>query len=161
MANLEYRKARQDAEKATKKAEQLQKKNNSIKEQKQTQKEYERDINKAIEKDLRNAFIKVFEKYGTEKAMLFLNLKAVRDDILSKVPESELEFDFAAKNYYKILKQVQEIYVKDHNAKKIIEQQQEEKSNSIFNIICFIITLPFKILKWILLSFAMIFFNTK
>ena len=132
MANLEYKKAQQDAEKATKRAEKLQKQLDSIKEEKQRIKEYERDQHKAIELDLRNAFIKVFEKYGTEKAIILLNLKTTRDDILSQVPENDFEYQWTSKNYYKILKQVQEIYIKDYNAKKIIEQKQEEKKQRHF-----------------------------
>ena len=161
MANLEYRKAKQEAEKVAKEMAILQRKYNKLQEEKQNEKEFKRDLHIAIEKDMQNAFIKVFEKYGTEKAIILLNLKAVREDILEKVPENDVEFDFASKNYYKILKQVQEIYVKDHNAKRIIEQQQEKKQNGVFNIICFITTLPFKVLKYILIFFGMIFFNMK
>lgn len=168
MANLEYRKAHQDAEKTTKRAEKLQKQLDSIKEEKQRIKEYERDQHKAIEIDLRNAFIKVFEKYGAEKAIILLNLKTTRDDILSQVPENDFEHHWASKNYYKILKQIQEIYIKDHKAKKLLEQQreknekqQEEKENIFLYIIFFILSLPFKILKYILIFFAMIFFNIK
>lgn len=168
MANLEYRKAHQDAEKATKRAEKLQKQLDNIKEEKQRIKEFEHDQHKAVEIDLRNAFIKVFEKYGTEKAIILLNLKTTRDDILSQVPENDFEYNWAFENYNKILKKIQEIYIKDQNAKKILKRQQEEKEklkeekeNTILYIIFFILSLPFKIIKYILIFFAMIFFNIK
>ena len=60
--NLEYRKAKQEAQKATKQVKELQAKLDKLNEEKQTRKEYERDLKIAIENDLKNTFCKCFER---------------------------------------------------------------------------------------------------
>lgn len=161
MLSLEYRKAQQDAEKAKKEMEQKQKELEKIKQEKEDQREYQKTFKMAAEDDLKQAFYKVIDKYGIEKAMIYLNLKTVREDILSKVPENAEELFYLDNNYYKILNKIQDIYIKDFNAKRIIEQKQAQRKNLYLNVFAFILLLPFKILKYIVIFFLMILFGKK
>lgn len=161
MLSLEYRKAKQDAEKAQKEMEQKQKELEKSKEEKQTQREYQRDLKIAAENDLKQAFYNVIDKYGIEKGFIYLHLKTVHDDILTQVPENHEELYYLDKNYYTILNKVQDVYIKDFNAKRIIEQKNQQRKNNYLNIVAFIIMFPFKILKYITIFFLMIILGKK
>ena len=161
MLSLEYRKAKQDAEKAQEEMERKQKELEKAKQEKQNQKEYQRDFKIAAENDLKQAFHNVIDKYGIEKAMIYLNFKTVREDILKQVPENSEELYYLDNNYYRILNKVQEIYIKDFNAKRVIEQKKTQKQNTLLNILAFTILFPFKILKYIVIFFLMILLGKK
>lgn len=161
MLSLEYRKAKQDAEKAQKEMEQKQKQLEKTKQEKQNHKEYQRDLKIAAENDLKQAFYNVIDKYGIERGFIYLHLKTVHDDILKQVPESHEELYYLDKNYYTILNKVQDIYIKDFNAKRIIEQKQEQRKSQYLNAFAFIILFPFKILKYIVIFFLMILLGKK
>lgn len=168
----------------------LQKQLEKEKNEKQNKKEYERDLKHAIENDLKNTFINCFENEGYEKGYLNLSLKSTRNDILSHVPENDMEWHWVNDNYEKVLNKVKKIYENDQKAqntkltavmkellensdnieiaksigykpnkiyskndidmlnkkiKDIKEQQEQEKKENTFFIICNVIGL---IIKW-------------
>lgn len=164
----EYLRAKREAEKATKEAEQLAKKLELARQEKENQKEYERDLKKAVEKDIINTFSMCFESEGLEKGYINLRLKKTRDDIIRNVPENEFEARYLDENYERILEKVKKIYQNDFNAKQTLiqeetakqllkemeEQEKEDKKNAILYIlikIFFIIFNPITIILYFLI----------
>lgn len=106
------------------------------------QKEYEKDLYLALEKELTNTFTDCFDREGLQKGSINLSLKSTRDDILNHIPENEAEYDFLNKNYERILSKVQKIYENDERAKQkyleielqkqLAEQQKEAEKDAKF-----------------------------
>lgn len=115
-----------------KEVERLTKKLEQQKEEKKTQKEYERDLKIAVENDCINCMKRDFEKEGYKLACINLQLAKTRQDILDNVPESEFERNYLDKNYERIFNKVKKIYENDMKAQEqkqqlIIEKQIEEQ----------------------------------
>lgn len=127
------------------------------KEEKKTQKEYERDLKKAVEHDCIECMKRDFEKEGFQNACINLQLVTTRQAILKNVPESELERQYLDDNYERIFNKVKKIYANNEKAKMQVEQlkaQQEEEAQknttaykvlAVLGVIGIIILL---ILKW-------------
>lgn len=145
-----------EQEQNEKEVERLQKRIDELKAKNKQIAEYKKDKMKAVENDLINTFKRDFEKEGYRKAIINLNLKVTRDEILQNVPENSLEIEWIDNNYERILKKVAKIYENDEKAKQQIMQTQlaqvlkeqaekkaieeakskkeEEKANLFFNI---------------------------
>ncbi len=152
----EYKKAQKEAEQATKKAEQLAKKLEQAKEEKQTKKEYERDITKAVERDCIQCMKRCFNREGYQKAFYHLQLVETRKEILQHIPESEVEAEYLDNNYERILNKVKKQYENDQKAKTYFlteqlkeaqkqkeneeakQQKKQETKNIFFNLIVFL-----------------------
>ena len=139
-----------------KKVERLTRQLEKAKEEKKTQKEYERDLKIAVENDLISIMKGYFEREPFQNACINLQLADTRQEILNNVPESEFERNWVDKNYERIYNKVRKIYENDMKAKQQIqnmilqkqleEQQiQEEKDAKFENGV----KIFFNILKWI------------
>ena len=101
------------------------------KEEKKTQKEYERDLKKAVEHDCIECMKRDFEKEGFQNACINLQLVTTRQAILKNVAESEIERQYLDDNYERIFNKVKKIYANNGKAKIQMEQlkaQQEEEA---------------------------------
>lgn len=101
------------------------------KEEKKTQKEYERDLKKAVEHDCIECMKRDFEKEGFQNACINLQLVTTRQAILKNVAESEIERQYLDDNYERIFNKVKKIYANNEKAKIQMEQlkaQQEEEA---------------------------------
>ena len=126
------------------------------KEEKKTQKEYERDLKKAVEHDCIECMKRDFEKEGFQNACINLQLVTTRQAILENVPESEIERQYLDDNYERIFNKVKKIYANNEKSKERIqllknqqqleEQQIQEQQDTKFENG---IKIFFKILKWI------------
>ena len=136
------------------------------KEEKKTQKEYERDLKKAVEHDCIECMKRDFEKEGFQNACINLQLVTTRQAILENVPESEIERQYLDDNYERIFNKVKKIYANNEKSKEQIqllknqqqleEQQIQEQQDTKFENG---IKIFFKILKWIcIIIFAPIVF---
>lgn len=140
-----------------KEVERLTRQLEKAKEEKKTQKEYERDLKKAVEHDCMECMKRDFEKEGFQNARINLQLVTTRQAILENVPESELERQYLDDNYERIFNKVKKIYANNEKARIQAEQlkaQQEEevrknttayKVLAVLGVIGLIILL---ILKW-------------
>ena len=158
--NIEYRQAQKDAEKATKKAEELAKKLEKAQMEKENKKEYERDIAKALEKELQAIFKNSFTSEQLQNSYINLRLYTEREKIINNIAMNEREFDFLQNNYERILQKVYKIFKNDFDAKKelqeielkkslqALEEKKKEKENRektknlIFNILQFTFSMP-------------------
>ena len=129
-----------------KEVERLTKQLEKAKEEKKTQKEYERDLKIAVENDCINCMKRDFEKEGYTNACINLQLAKTRQDIIENVAESEIERQYLDNNYERIFNKVKRIYENDEKAKKgYLEletqkqleeiQKQEEKKQEHNSII--------------------------
>lgn len=123
----EYKQAKMETEKATKKVKELTKKLEVAKEEKQNKREYERDLKKAVKDDLITTFQRCFDRDGLRKGYLNLSLKATRDEILENVPENDLEGHYVDDNYERILNKVKKIYENDQKAKEELQKIELQK----------------------------------
>ena len=101
------------------------------KEEKKTQKEYERDLKKAVEHDCMEYMKRDFEKEGFQNACINLQLATTRQAILENIPESEFERQYLDDNYERIFNKVKKIYANNEKARIQAEQlkaQQEEEA---------------------------------
>lgn len=101
------------------------------KEEKKTQKEYERDLKKAVEHDCIECMKRDFEKEGFQNACINLQLVTTRQSILKNIPKSEIERQYLDDNYERIFNKVKKIYANNEKAKIQMEQlkaQQEEEA---------------------------------
>jgi len=153
---MEYKKAKQEAEKATKQAELIVKKQAQAKERKQNQKEFERDLKKAVEDDLREIFEKCFERDGLEKGYINLSLKATRDEIMKNAAKSALEVYYINTIYETTLNKVKKIYENDLEAKIKLEQIAKQKEAQKWNIIKVLFFSIYNGLKWIFAGLIML-----
>lgn len=139
-----------------KEVEKLTKQLEKAKKEKETKKEYERDLKIAVENDLISTMKGYFEREPFQNACINLQLADTRQEILEHVPESEFERNWIDKNYERIFNRVKKIYENDMKAKAQIqniilqrqleEQQiQEEKDAKFENGV----KIFFNILKWI------------
>lgn len=140
-----------------KEVERLSRQLEKAKEEKKTQKEYERDLKKAVEHDCMECMKRDFEKEGFQNACINLQLVTTRQAILENVPESELERQYLDDNYERIFNKVKKIYANNEKARIQAEQlkaQQEEEARknttaykvlAVLGVIGLIILL---ILKW-------------
>lgn len=87
----------------------------------------QRSCIKSAKEELERCFCNSFEKYGTQTAILGLSLKNTRDDILSHIPESRIEYDYLNENYEKILNKIKKIYTNDEKAKMQLQQIEIQK----------------------------------
>lgn len=87
----------------------------------------QRSCIKSAKEELERCFCNSFEKYGTQTAILGLSLKNTRDDILSHIPESRIEYDYLNENYEKILNKIKKIYINDEKAKMQLQQIKTQK----------------------------------
>lgn len=143
-----------------KEVERLTRQLEKAKEEKKTQKEYERDLKKAVEHDCIECMKRDFEKEGFTNACINLQLITTRQAILENVPESEFERQYLDDNYESIFNKVKKIYANNEKARIQAEQlkaQQEEEARknttaykvlATLGIIGLIILL---ILKWTLI----------
>ena len=149
-----------------KEVERLTKQLEKAKEEKKTQKEYERDLKKAVEHDCIECMRRDFEKEGFTNACINLQLVTTRQAILENVPESEIERQYLDDNYERIFNKVKKIYANNEkskeqiqllqNQKQIEEQQRQEEQDTKFENG---IKIFFNILKWIcIIIFAPIVF---
>ena len=114
-----------------KEVERLTKQLEKAKEEKKTQKEYERGLKKAVEHDCIECMKRDFEKEGFANACINLQLVTTRQAILENVPESEIERQYLDDNYERIFNKVKKIYANNEKAKIQAEQlkaQQEEET---------------------------------
>lgn len=138
------------------KIEKLNKQLEKTREEKKTQKEYERDLKKAVEYDCIECMRRDFEKEGFTNACINLQLVTTRQAILKNVPESELERQYLDDNYERIFNKVKKIYANNEksreqiqllqNKKQLEEQQKQEEQDAKFENG---IKIFFNILKWI------------
>lgn len=114
----------------------IKKENNRTEEEKQCRiKEFDvadkenkqRSCIKSADEELERCFCNSFEKYGTQTAILGLSLKSTRDDILSHIPESRIEYDYLNENYEKILNKIKKIYINNEKAKMQLQQIEIQK----------------------------------
>lgn len=130
------------------------------KEEKKTQKEYERDLKKAVEHDCIECMKRDFEKEGFQNACINLQLVTTRQAILKNVAESEIERQYLDDNYERIFNRVKKIYANNEKAQmqaKQLKAKQEEESRkntivykilAVLGVIGLIVLL---FLKWILI----------
>lgn len=114
-----------------KEVERLTKQLEKAKEEKKTQKEYERDLKKAVEHDCIECMRRDIEKEGFTNACINLQLITTRQAILENVPESEFERQYLDDNYERIFNKVKKIYANNEKARIQAEQlkaQQEEEA---------------------------------
>ena len=114
-----------------KEVERLTRQLEKAKEERKTQKEYERDLKKAVEHDCIECMKRDFEKEGFQNACINLQSVTTRQAILKNVPESELERQYLDDNYERIFNKVKKIYANNEKAKIQMEQlkaQQEEEA---------------------------------
>lgn len=142
------------------KIEKLNKQLEKTREEKKTQKEYERDLKKAVEHDCIECMKDDFEREGYTNACINLQLVATRQAILKNVPKSEIERQYLDDNYEKIFNKVKKIYANNEKAKIQLEQlkaQQEEettKNTTIYKVLAtlgIIGLIILLILKWALI----------
>lgn len=139
-----------------KEVEKLTKQLEKAKEEKKTQKEYERDLKIAVENDLISTMKGYFEREPFQNACINLSLASTRQEILDNVPESEFERNWIDKNYERIFNKVKKIYENDMKAKQEIQnmilqeqlkqQQIENEKDAKFENG---VRIFFNILKWI------------
>lgn len=139
-----------------KEVEKLTRQLEKAKEEKKTQKEYERDLKKAVEHDCMECMKRDFEKEGYTNACINLQLATTRQAILENVPESEIERQYLDDNYERIFNKVKKIYANNEkskeqiqllqNQKQLEEQQKQEEQDAKFENG---IKIFFNILKWI------------
>ena len=139
-----------------KEVEKLTKQLEKAKEEKKTQKEYERDLKIAVENDLISTMKGYFEREPFQNACINLSLASTRQEILDNVPESEFERNWVDKNYERIFNKVKKIYENDMKAKQEIQnmilqeqlkqQQIEDEKDAKFENG---VKIFFNILKWI------------
>lgn len=139
-----------------KEVERLTRQLEKAKEEKKTQKEYERDLKKAVEHDCMECMKRDFEKEGYTNACINLQLATTRQAILENVPESEIERQYLDDNYERIFNKVKKIYANNEkskeqiqllqNQKQLEEQQKQEEQDAKFENG---IKIFFNILKWI------------
>lgn len=114
-----------------KQVERLTRQLEKAKEERKMQKEYERDLKKAVEHDCIECMKRDFEKEGFYNACINLQLVTTRQAILENVPESELERQYLDDNYERIFNKVKKIYTNNEKARIQVEQlkaQQEEEA---------------------------------
>lgn len=119
-----------------KEVEKLTKQLEKAKEEKKTQKEYERDLKIAVENDLISTMKGYFEREPFQNACINLSLASTRQEILDNVPESEFERNWIDKNYERIFNKVKKIYENDMKAKQEIQNmilQEQLKQQQIEN----------------------------
>ena len=130
------------------------------KEEKKTQKEYERDLKKAVEYDCMECMKRDFEKEGFQNACINLQLVTTRQAILENIPESEIERQYLDDNYERIFNKVKKIYANNEKAKIQVEQlkaQQEEeaqKNTTVYKVLAVLGVIGLIILfilKWALI----------
>ena len=153
---MEIEKLNKTIIKNQKEVERLSKQLESAKERKKTQKEYERDLKKAVENDCIECMKRDFETEGFYNACINLQLLSTRQAILKNVPESEFERQYLDDNYERIFNKVKKIYANNEKSKQQIHQielrkqfekyQKQNESDEKFekNVKTF-----FNILKWI------------
>lgn len=139
-----------------KEVERLTKQLEKAKEEKKTQKEYEKDLKIAVENDLISTMKGYFEREPFQNACINLSLASTRQEILDNVPESEFERNWVDKNYERIFNKVKKIYENDMKAKQEIQnmilqeqlkqQQIEDEKDAKFENG---VKIFFNILKWI------------
>ena len=110
-----------------KEVERLTKQLEKAKEEKKTQKEYERDLKIAVENDCINCMRRDFEKEGYTNACINLQLAKTRQDIIENVAESEIERQYLDNNYERIFNKVKRIYENDEKAKKRYLELETQK----------------------------------
>lgn len=153
---MEFEKVNKNMYNTQKKVEELSRKIEVEKEEKKTQKEYERDLKIAIENDLVTTMKGYFEREPFQNACINLHLASTRQEILENVPESEFERNWVDKNYERVFNKVKRIYENDMKAKEQLQsmllqkefekqRMQEEKDQKIEKRI----KIFFNILKWI------------
>ena len=144
-----------------KEVERLTKQSEKAKEEKKTQKEYERDLKIAVENDCINCMKRDFEKEGYTNACINLQLAKTRQDIIENVAESEIERQYLDNNYERIFNKIKRIYENDEKSKKRylkletqkqleeIQKQEEKKqehNSIIIAIFAFIFILVMSII---------------
>ena len=144
-----------------KEVERLTKQLEKAKEEKKTQKEYERDLKIAVENDCINCMKRDFEKEGYTNACINLQLAKTRQDIIENVAESEIERQYLDNNYERIFNKIKRIYENDEKSKKRylkletqkqleeIQKQEEKKqehNSIIIAIFAFIFILVMSII---------------
>lgn len=118
-----------EQERLKKEVERLQKKL----EEKESQKQYEKDLKIAVLQDLQMCMYNDFEKEGLTKAYINLRLKTTRQNIIKNVGENSEERKILDENYEKILEKVKKIFENDIKAKNeytqitLIEKQKKEE----------------------------------
>lgn len=153
------------------------------KEQEREQKQYEKDLLLACERDLQTSFERIFES-AKPQDQLTLNIVLsklykleYRNGLIDEKGSSTLEKDYLDKNYDKILNrvykkwqnnlksiEVENLQVQAEEFKEEQEEQEEVQKNPIFKIIMalvFIAILLFVVIKWgliILCGVGFIFF---
>ena len=106
-----------------KEVEKLTKQLEKAKEEKKTQKEYERDLKIAVENDLISTMKGYFEREPFQNACINLSLASTRQEILDNVPESEFERNWIDKNYERIFNKVKKIYENDNKYIEILKKE--------------------------------------
>lgn len=157
---MEVKKLNKTIEDNQKQIEKLTRQLEIEKEKKKTQKEYERDLKKAVEHDCIECMSEDFEKEGFTNACINLQLITTRQAIIKNVAESDIEVHYLDDNYERIFNKVKKIYANNEKAKMQAEQlkiQQEEETRknttaykilAVLGVIGLIILL---ILKWALI----------
>ena len=157
---MEVKKLNKTIEDNQKQIEKLTRQLEIEKEKKKTQKEYERDLKKAVEHDCIECMKRDFEKEGFTNACINLQLITTRQAIIENVAESDIEAHYLDDNYERIFNKVKKIYANNEKAKMQAEQlkiQQEEETRknttaykilAVLGVIGLIILL---ILKWVVI----------
>ena len=117
-----------------KKVDELTEKLEQVKQEKRTQKEYERDLKIACENDLFSLLSTKFEQLGYEKAVISLQLVATRQEIIKIIATTEFEHMYLNKNYERIYNRVKRIYENDKKAKEsLIQSELTPQSIDVLN----------------------------
>lgn len=143
-----------------KEVERLTRQLEKAKEEKKTQKEYERDLKKAVEHDCIECMKRDFEKEGFTNACINLQLVTTRQAILKNVPESEIERQYLDDNYERIFNKVKKIYANNEKASiqaeqlKIQQQEEATKNTTVYKVLAVLGVIGLiilLILKWALI----------
>lgn len=153
---MDYKNSQEELLKAQKEIARLKAKIENNKEKEKSLKQYDRDIKKAVENDLRKTFERCFERDGLEKGYINLTLKVTRDEILKNVAESSTEVEYMDKIYETTLNKVKKIYENDQKAKNTLKQIElhpklieEQKKQQKYNILKTISLSIFNVVKWV------------
>lgn len=131
----EYKRAKRELEKNQKEVEKLEKKLELARQEKENQKEYERDIKKAIERDFTTELKKYINLNGYKKSLIDLYKIEKRTELINKFATNDLEYDFLDSNYEKIINKTLKIYQNNELSKnKIITQQLKEELEKSGNV---------------------------
>ena len=107
-----------------KKVDELTEKLEQAKQEKRTQKEYERDLKVACENDCFQLLLLKFDQLGYDKAVIMLQLVTTREEIINKIATSDFEHMYLNKNYERIYNRVKRIYENDKKAKESLIQSE-------------------------------------